>query len=87
MGPRPLAELISPDWAEALAPVAPAIAAMGGFLRAELAAGRNYLPAGQYVLAGPISHSGASGRSVVFGGSRRPTDSPFVAEHLCRATG
>src|SRR5215208_5407168 len=40
MGPRPLTELISADWAEALAPVAPSITAMGGFLRAELAAVR-----------------------------------------------
>ena len=30
---------MSPDWAEALAPVAATIAAMGDFLRAELAAG------------------------------------------------
>jgi uracil-DNA glycosylase len=33
-----------------LAPVAPVIAAMGEFLRAELAAGRSYLPAGANVL-------------------------------------
>ncbi|MFZ0529697.1 MAG: uracil-DNA glycosylase, partial [Propionicimonas sp.] len=46
----PLAELIAPDWAAALAPVAPNIAAMGDFLRAELAAGRGYLPAGTNVL-------------------------------------
>ena len=50
MSPRPLADLISPDWAQALAPVAPTITAMGDFLRAELAAGRSYLPAGQHVL-------------------------------------
>jgi uracil-DNA glycosylase len=37
-------------WAEALAPVAGRIAAMGDFLRAEIAAGRTYLPAGQNVL-------------------------------------
>lgn len=46
----PLPELIAPDWAEALAPVADRIAAMGDFLRAELAAGRDYLPAGTNVL-------------------------------------
>lgn len=46
----PLPELIAPDWAEALAPVADRIAAMGDFLRAELAAGRDYLPAGHNVL-------------------------------------
>ncbi len=46
----PLPELIAPDWAEALAPVADRITAMGDFLRAELAAGRDYLPAGRNVL-------------------------------------
>lgn len=50
MNPRPLAELVAPDWAAALEPVAPRIAAMGDFLRAESAAGRRYLPAGENVL-------------------------------------
>jgi uracil-DNA glycosylase len=36
---------MAPDWAEALADVAPQIHAMGDFLRAEVAAGRTYLPA------------------------------------------
>lgn len=43
--------LVAPDWAEALAPVDDRIAAMGGFLREELAAGRGYLPAGDNVFA------------------------------------
>jgi uracil-DNA glycosylase len=47
---RPLSELVEPGWAAALAPVAEQIAAMGEFLRAELAAGRTYLPAGPNVL-------------------------------------
>jgi uracil-DNA glycosylase len=47
---RPLSELIHPTWADALAPVADRIAAMGAFLREELAAGRGYLPAGEHVL-------------------------------------
>ncbi|MFC6286021.1 uracil-DNA glycosylase [Nocardioides sp. GCM10027113] len=42
--------LVAPDWAEALAPVDDRIAAMGRFLRDELAAGRQYLPAGDQVL-------------------------------------
>lgn len=50
MTPRPLAELIDPAWAAALEPVEPAIARMGNFLRAEVAAGRPYLPAGDRVL-------------------------------------
>ena len=50
MSPRPLSELVSPDWAEALQPVAATITAMGAFLRSELATGRQYLPAGQHVL-------------------------------------
>ncbi|MBA4607116.1 uracil-DNA glycosylase [Aeromicrobium sp. Marseille-Q0843] len=35
---------MAPDWAEAMEPVAPQIAEMGDFLRAEIAAGRSYLP-------------------------------------------
>ncbi|MDR0285543.1 MAG: uracil-DNA glycosylase [Propionibacteriaceae bacterium] len=46
----PLREIVAPDWAEALTPVEPQIHAMGDFLRAELAAGRSYLPAGPNVL-------------------------------------
>jgi uracil-DNA glycosylase len=41
--------LMAPDWAEALAPVEDRVAAMGRYLRAELAAGRPYLPAGDDV--------------------------------------
>jgi uracil-DNA glycosylase len=44
------AGLIDASWAEALAPVAVDIARMGDFLRAEVADGRDYLPAGDRVL-------------------------------------
>jgi uracil-DNA glycosylase len=47
---RPISQLLAPDWADALQPVAGAIADMGQFLRSELAAGRGYLPAGGAVL-------------------------------------
>jgi uracil-DNA glycosylase len=47
---RELAEVVEAGWATALAPVAGRITAMGDFLRAELAAGRRYLPAGEHVL-------------------------------------
>ncbi len=50
MSPRPLTELVSPDWAAALTPVEDTITALGTFLRNELAAGRQYLPAGANVL-------------------------------------
>ncbi|HET7388794.1 MAG TPA: uracil-DNA glycosylase [Nocardioidaceae bacterium] len=43
-------DLVAPDWAEALAPVEPQLVAMGQFLRAELAAGRTYLPHGDQIL-------------------------------------
>lgn len=49
-GPRPLAEVVGAGWESALAPVADQITAMGDFLRAEIAAGRSYLPAGPNVL-------------------------------------
>jgi uracil-DNA glycosylase len=44
------AGLIDPDWSAALAPVGPDIAALGDRLRAEVAEGRPYLPAGDRVL-------------------------------------
>jgi uracil-DNA glycosylase len=47
---RPLNEIVEAGWAKALEPVAERIAAMGDFLRAEIAAGRTYLPAGSNVL-------------------------------------
>jgi uracil-DNA glycosylase len=47
---RPLAEIVEAGWAKALEPVADRIAVLGDFLRAEIAAGRSYLPAGANVL-------------------------------------
>jgi uracil-DNA glycosylase len=47
---RPLTEIVAPDWAEALRPVQPKITELGEFLRAEIAAGRSYLPAGDNIL-------------------------------------
>ncbi|QFG69439.1 uracil-DNA glycosylase [Ornithinimicrobium pratense] len=46
----PLRDLVHPSWAEALAPAEGTVAALGDFLRSELAAGRGYLPVGQHVL-------------------------------------
>ena len=43
-------EIMDAGWAKALAPVEDRITAMGEFLRAEIAAGREYLPAGENVL-------------------------------------
>jgi len=50
MAGRPLREIVDEGWAAALEPVAGRIEAMGDFLRAEVAAGRRYLPAGDLVL-------------------------------------
>ncbi|MFI1579963.1 uracil-DNA glycosylase [Embleya sp. NPDC020630] len=47
---RPLGEIVEAGWAKALEPVAGRIAAMGDFLRGEIAAGRRYVPAGANVL-------------------------------------
>jgi uracil-DNA glycosylase len=47
---RPLEEIIDAGWAAALRPVTERIAEAGDFLRAEIAAGRSYLPAGDLVL-------------------------------------
>ncbi|EPH02288.1 uracil-DNA glycosylase [Propionibacterium sp. oral taxon 192 str. F0372] len=48
--PRPLTQLMADDWAQALAGQEDRIHKMGDFLRAENAAGRGYLPAGNKVL-------------------------------------
>ncbi len=50
MNPRPLAELIHPSWAQALAPVESTLTELGDFLRAEVDAGRGYLPSGTHIL-------------------------------------
>ncbi|GGK87022.1 uracil-DNA glycosylase [Curtobacterium luteum] len=50
MEPKPLAELVDPGWATALAPVEDDVHRMGAWLRAEVADGRPYLPAGADVL-------------------------------------
>src|SRR5215218_8788799 len=50
MTARPLKELVEQGWATALEPAADQVAQMGEFLRSEIAAGRQYLPAGPNVL-------------------------------------
>jgi len=47
---QPLTELVDPGWAAALARAQPEITVLGDFLRAEVAAGRPYLPAGANTL-------------------------------------
>jgi uracil-DNA glycosylase len=69
---RPLPEVIEAGWAAALAPVSEQIAAMGQFLRAELAAGRTYLPAGPNVLRA-FSQSFADVRVLIVGQDPYPT--------------
>jgi uracil-DNA glycosylase len=48
--PRRLRDLVHPSWADALAPVEETVTRLGEFLRAEIAAGRGYLPTGPHVL-------------------------------------
>ncbi len=50
MAGKPLNEVVEEGWAQALEPAAPVVTQMGEFLRAEIAAGRKYLPAGANVL-------------------------------------
>jgi uracil-DNA glycosylase len=72
MAERDLREIIDPNWADALEPVAGRIAAMGEFLRAELAAGRKYLPAGENVLRAFTQPFGAV-RVLIVGQDPYPT--------------
>ncbi|MGI8768598.1 MAG: uracil-DNA glycosylase [Propionibacteriaceae bacterium] len=47
---RPMVELVHPTWAPVLEPLAGTLESLGDFLRAELRAGRDYLPASADVL-------------------------------------
>lgn len=70
--PRPLAELVDDDWAAALAPVADRVTELGDFLRAEHAAGRRTLPAGDNILRA-FTFPFASVRVLVVGQDPYPT--------------
>ncbi|UFU03543.1 uracil-DNA glycosylase [Ruania suaedae] len=69
---RPLADIVDPGWAQALAPVEADIHAMGEFLRAENAAGRGYLPAGEHVLRA-FTHPISDVRVLIVGQDPYPT--------------
>ena len=64
--------LVAADWAEALAPVDETISAMGRFLRAELSAGRRYLPHGDLIFRA-FSRPLADVRVLVVGQDPYPT--------------
>jgi uracil-DNA glycosylase len=63
---------MAPDWAEALAGTSDQLTALGDFLRAELAAGRSYLPAGPHVLRA-FSRPMAEVRVLIVGQDPYPT--------------
>ncbi len=97
---RPLSEVVEAGWARALEPVAPVVAQMGDFLRAELAAGRQVPPgrgerparlqpavrrrAGARGGAGSLPHAGARDRALVLGGAADPPDPAEPGQHLPR---
>ena len=98
----PASELVDAGWARALQPVADQVAAMGEFLRTELAAGRGYLPAGQNVLRAftfpfddvrvlivgqdPYPDAGARGGAELLGGARRAAAAAQPGQHLHAST-
>src|SRR3984885_11972273 len=69
---EPLRRIVDPGGAEARGPVAGRIAAMGDFLRAEVAAGRRYLPSGENVLRA-FKQPFAGVRVVIVGQDPSPT--------------
>lgn len=69
---QPLDELVHPGWLPVLRPVEPTIRALGDFLRAELAAGRGYLPAGANVLRA-FSRDPAEVECLILGQDPYPT--------------
>jgi uracil-DNA glycosylase len=77
MAERDLRQIIDPDWAAALEPVAGRIAAMGDFLRQEIAEGRRYLPAGENVLRAFKQPFGAV-RVLIMGQDPYPTPGQAV---------
>lgn len=70
--PRPLADLVDPGWADALAPVADNITEMGAFLRDEIAHGHSYLPAGDNILRA-FTHPFENVRVLIVGQDPYPT--------------
>ncbi|MDH6282153.1 uracil-DNA glycosylase [Prescottella agglutinans] len=72
MAAKALADLIDPGWAKALTPVEGRITEMGDFLRAEIAAGRQYLPAGDNVLRA-FTHPFEDVRVLIVGQDPYPT--------------
>jgi uracil-DNA glycosylase len=78
--PPALSALLGTGWSDALAPVEPRIRHLGAFLRAERAAGRPFLPAGERIFAAfgmPL----AAVRVLIVGQDPYPT--PGHANGLC----
>ncbi|MDY5854736.1 MAG: uracil-DNA glycosylase [Arcanobacterium sp.] len=67
-----LSNIMAPDWAQAMAPMEEKIHAMGDFLRAEIAAGHGYLPAGKNVFRA-FSYPLADVRVLIVGQDPYPT--------------
>ena len=68
----PLADLVEAGWADALEPVSGRITEMGEFLRAEIADGREYLPAGENVLRA-FTHPFSEVKVLIVGQDPYPT--------------
>lgn len=86
--PRPLRELVDAGWAAALEPAAAQIAALGDYLRAEVAAGRGYLPDGHNVLRA-FTYPMADARLLIVGQDPYPTPGhpiglSFAVDHSVR---
>ncbi len=98
---KPLKDLVEPGWAAALADVEPQVHHMGDFLSSEIAGRTSVpsrqpehsarlhhsirLHQGAYRRAGSLPDSGASGRTELLRGARRPADSAESGQHLQRA--
>jgi uracil-DNA glycosylase len=72
MARRALDELVAPDWAAALGGASATLAGLGDFLRAEVAAGRGYLPPGDVILRA-FSQPLADVRVLIVGQDPYPT--------------
>jgi uracil-DNA glycosylase len=83
---RPLSELVEGGWASAREPGCEQVANLGKFLRAEIAAGRGYLPAGENVLRA-FSFPFDKVRVLIVGQDPYPTPGHAVGLSFSVATG
>lgn len=81
---KPLAEIVHPGWLPWLEPLSDVVADLGGFLRAESAAGRGFLPPGDGILRA-FTRDPAEVKVLIVGQDPYPTPGHAVGLSFCVA--